>query len=131
MNLLIHSQIVVFLIYTVLLVSPVTVSAEEPVLHNTILQTATFRFNNKNWFTETHPKVSSFTVREDGSAYGTLETGVPFSQENIENELGIRIQRFVLQDHYHYIINGEIVYSLEDFSIQLAKAYRTQSQSAT
>ena len=106
-------------------------NAEEHFYTNAILNTATFRWNNQNWFTEEHPKIAEFTVRDDGSAYGFTETGIPFSQENVENMLNVRIQRFVLEDHYHYIINGEVVYSLEEFSIQLAKAYRDANQFAT
>jgi len=106
-------------------------NAEEHFYTSAILNTATFRWNNQNWFTEEHPKIAEFTVRDDGSAYGFTETGIPFSQENVENMLNVRIQRFVLEDHYHYIINGEVVYSLEEFSIQLAKAYRDANQFAT
>lgn len=105
--------------------------AEEIPLNNTILQTAGFRWNNQNWFTEEHPKIAEFTVRDDGSAYGFTDTGVPFRQENVENMLNVRIQRFILEDHYHYIINGEVVYSLEEFSIELAKAYTGAHQSPT
>ncbi len=104
--------------------------AQEAPEQSVIFKTATFRWNNENWFTESHPQVADFTVREDGSAYGTIETGVPFTQDNVENALGLRIQKFVLQDHHHYIINGEVIYSLEDFSIQLAKAYLAQTESS-
>jgi hypothetical protein len=131
MYLLTNKRIVPLIISAYLLVPIHASIAEEDMHTNTILQTATFRWNNENWFTEAHPRVIDFTVRDDGSAYGTLETGVPFLQENIENELGLRIQRFVLQDHYHYIINGTEVYTLEDFSIQLAQASGAPSQSAT
>lgn len=102
-------------------------TANEAFYTSTVMTTATFRWNNENWFTEPHPRVAEFTVRDDGSAYGMTETGISFTQENIENALGLRIQRFVLQDHYHYIIEGEEVYSLTDFSIALAEAYDVQT----
>lgn len=108
-----------------------TSSADETFHVGTIVQTATFRWNNENWFTEEHPKIAEFTVRADGSAYGLTETGIPFSQENVENMLNLRIQRFVMEDHYHYIIDGAVVYTLEEFSIQLAKAYSEATGSAT
>ena len=131
MYLLTHNKLAPFLLCAVFLVPLHISTAENISLSNTILQTATFRWNNQNWFTEQHPKIAEFTVRDDGSAYGTTETGVAFTQENVENMLNVRIQRFVLEDHYHYIINGEVVYSLEEFSIQLAKAYAEANQSAT
>lgn len=131
MYLLTNKGIVPLIISAFLLVPIHASIAEEDMHTNTILQTATFRWNNENWFTEAHPRVADFTVRGDGSAYGTLETGVPFLQENIENELGLRIQRFVLQDHYHYIIEGKEVYTLTDFSIQLALTSAEKNQETT
>ncbi len=88
--------------------------------------TATFRFNNENWFTAPHPQVASFTMRDDGSAYGLTETGVSFVQYNIPNEAGIRIQRFEIEDHYHYIVEGEIIYTFAELSARLAQAYQEQ-----
>jgi hypothetical protein len=85
--------------------------------------TPAVRFNNENWFTIPHPKVASFSVHADGSASGFLETGVPFSQVNVPNDLGIRIQRFELEDHYHYIVEGEIAYTQAELSVKLAQAY--------
>ena len=82
-----------------------------------------FRWNNENWFTEAHPKVASFTVHPDGSAYGLTDTGISFYQRTIDNEFGIRIQRFEMQDHYHYIVEGEAVYSLEELSVRLAEEH--------
>lgn len=125
-----YSRILLLLLCAVFFVYPYSGNANEAFYTSTVMTTATFRWNNENWFTEPHPRVAEFTVREDGSAYGTIETGVPFTQENIENALGLRIQRFVLQDHYHYIIDGREVYSLTDFSIALAQAYDTQTTSS-
>ncbi len=87
---------------------------------------ADFRFNNENWFTEEHPKIANFTMKDDGSAYGLTETGVAFIQYNVPNEVGIRIQRFEIEDHYHYIVEGEIVYTFEELSARLAQAYAAQ-----
>ena len=82
------------------------------------------RFDNENWFTRTHPRIASFSVLEDGNAYGITETGIPFNQYRIEDPNGIRIQRFEIEDHFHYIIEGEVVYSFQDFSKELALAYQ-------
>lgn len=92
-----------------------------------ILAVTDFRFNNENWFTVPHPKIAVFTVNEDGSAYGLTENSIPFSQYNIENSYGIRIQRFEIQDHYHYIVDGYIAYTPEELSIELARALERQN----
>lgn len=96
---------------------------EETYTVGTVYSNPSFRWDNENWFTLAHPIIYTFTIRDDGSSYGLTETGVPFTQNNIENSIGARIQRFELQDHYHYIINGEVVYTLADFSAELANAY--------
>jgi hypothetical protein len=88
------------------------------------VKTQEFRFTNANWDELLHPKVAEFTVRADGSAYGTTETGVPFVQYNIPSPRGMRIQRFEIQDHYHYIVDGDIAYTFAELSIRLAQAKR-------
>jgi hypothetical protein len=80
-----------------------------------------FRFNNENWFTTPHPKVASFFVRTDGSAYGTTTTGIPFEQINIPNGSGFRIQEFIMQDHYHFVIDGKVAYSLAALSVLITQ----------
>lgn len=84
---------------------------------------STTRFDNENLHTLPHPKVISFSIREDGSAFGLTETGVVFSQYNVPNTAGIRVQRFEIDAHFHYIIEGEPVYSFTEFSARLALAY--------
>jgi hypothetical protein len=93
---------------------------------NEVLSTSltSARFNNDNWFTRAHPRIASFSVQEDGNAYGITETGISFSQYRIEDPNGIRIQRFEIEDHFHYIIEGEVVYTFQDFSKELALAYQ-------
>lgn len=100
------------------------VSAEtETYLYDSPYSASVTRWNNDNWFIVDQPHVNMFTVLDDGTAYGMTNTDIPFKQYTIPNTIGARIQRFEIQDHYHYIIDGEVVYSLEDFSIQLAQAY--------
>lgn len=98
--------------------------ADETYTVSPYSDTATFRFNNENWFTAEHPKVASFTIKDDGSSYGITEAGVTFVQYNVPNEAGIRIQRFEIEDHYHYIVEGEIVYTFEELSARLAQSYQ-------
>jgi len=89
-------------------------------LGDTIL---TERFNNQNWYTLPHPRVATFSVNTDGSATGFTEDGISFVQYNVPNTYGVRVQRFEIQDHYHYIVDGEIVDSFTEFSALLAQAY--------
>ncbi|MCF7815517.1 MAG: hypothetical protein K9M10_02010 [Candidatus Pacebacteria bacterium] len=107
----------------VLFTVPTATFADETFNVGTVMTTATFRFNNENWFTVEHPKIATFTIQDDGSSYGMTETGISFIQYNVPNQIGARIQRFEIQDHYHYIVDGTITYSLGDFSVQLAQAY--------
>ena len=97
-------------------------SAAERYTVGAVTGSATYRFNNENWFTLPHPKIATFTVNADGSAYGLTETNIPFSQYNIQNPYGIRIQRFEIEDHYHYIVDGRIAYTTEELSAELARA---------
>jgi hypothetical protein len=103
--------------------------AEETYLVSPIVSYAEYdsiRFNNENWNTLPHPKVAEFTIREDGSAYGLTENGIPFYQYNVPNDIGVRVQRFEIQDHYHYIVEGEIANTLSELSARLALAYESR-----
>ncbi len=80
-------------------------------------------FTNENWETVLHPRVLSFTVLNDGSSYGVTETGIPFRQYPISSPYGMRIQRFEIQEHYHYIVDGKVVNSLTELSLLLAQAF--------
>lgn len=81
------------------------------------------RFDNINWYILPHPKVASFSVSIDGSTTGFTENGISFVQYNVPNTYGIRVQRFEIQEHYHYIVEGKIVDSITEFSILLAQAH--------
>lgn len=122
--------VVVYTITALLCVPAKAVFAEESYSFGTIEKTPTFRFNNDNWLTEEHPRVVSFIIHDDGSASGMTETGIPFVQYNIPNSAGIRVQRFEIEDHYHYIINGEVVYSFEEFSARLGIAYTESTRTS-
>ncbi len=84
------------------------------------------RFNNDNWYTIPHPKVLSFSVTVDGGASGVTEDGRLFRQYMVPNQYGIRVQRFEIEDHYHYIVEGEIIDSFAKFSALLASAYQVK-----
>lgn len=126
------SSLTLYILFSTVLFMPVhSIVADEIFEVGTILTTTPFRFNNENWFTTPHPKIASFTVRDDRSAYGLTETGIPFSQYNITNDAGIRIQRFELQDYSHYIVDGEIVSTITELSIRLTEARIIQSGDAS
>lgn len=123
----IHSPIIFVVLCAVLLFPVQTALAEETYTVNTYYMPSPLRWNNENWLLYAQPRVNTFTIRDDGSTYGLTETGIPFVQYNIENALGIRIQRFEIEDHYHYVIEGEVVYTLQDFSAELAQAYEARA----
>lgn len=122
----IHSPIIFLGLFMVLLFPMQTAFADEAFITSTFYQTASFRWNNDNWLLYTQPRINTFTTRDDGSAFGLTETGIPFVQYNIENNLGMRIQRFEIEDHYHYVIEGEVIYTLKDISAELAQAYEAR-----
>lgn len=78
---------------------------------NMITTQEDFRFNNENWLTTEHPEPAYFAINEFGEIYGMTTTNIPFTQTNLPNELGVRVQKFVIQDHYHYIVDGNIAYT--------------------
>ena len=81
------------------------------------------QFNISNWFTNLHPTVATFSVSEDGSAVGTTTNDIPFKLSNIPNEIGLRIQKFEIQDHFHFLIAGNVIYTLPEISANLANLY--------
>ncbi len=123
----IHNPIIFFVLCAVFLFPAQTVHGEETYTFSTYYMPSPLRWNNENWLLYAQPRVNTFTIRDDGSAYGLTETGIPFVQFNIENALGIRIQRFEIEDHYHYVIDGEVIYTLKDFSAELAQAYEAHA----
>ena len=126
------SSLTLYILFSAVLFMPLqSIFADETFEVGTILVTTPFRFNNENWFTTPHPKIASFTVRDDRSAYGLTETGIPFSQYNIPNDVGIRIQRFEMQDYSHYIVDGEIVSTITELSVRLAETRVIQKRDAS
>lgn len=83
-------------------------------------------FTKYTWLTTLHPKVASFTALDNGDFFGRTTTGVPFFQHSILNSEGIRIQRFEIEDHFHFIVEGTIIGSLEALSAQLASVYESR-----
>jgi hypothetical protein len=81
------------------------------------------RFSNENWYSLPHPKVATVSFLADGTVTGLTENGIHFVQYKVPNTLGVRVERFEIQDHYHYIVEGEIADTFEELSVLLATAY--------
>jgi hypothetical protein len=88
--------------------------------------TAGVRFNNQNWFTTPHPEPETFFVTEKGEVYGTTTTGIPFTQTNFiaTSSPDVRVQKFTIQDHSHYIVDSQIAYSLEELDVKIAELHQ-------
>jgi hypothetical protein len=95
---------------------------ESYVMYPVTLQT-TERFNDDNWFTLSHPQIAEFSLNPDGSWYGLTVNGTAFRQFPVPNDAGIRVMRFEMDDHAHYIVEGEVAYTLAELSVALARAY--------
>ncbi len=118
-----HTSLGIFLF----LLLPFCVYADETYIFNTYFIPEEQPLTAATWETTLHPRINTFTIREDGSAFGRTETGLLFTQEYVSNTLGVRIQRFTIADHTHFIIDGEVVDTLTDFSSELAHAYETSA----
>lgn len=55
-----------------------------------------------------------FIVEENGEVWGYLTSGVLFTQTNVSNDLGVRLQRFNLEDAKWYITDRGIIYADSD-----------------
>lgn len=91
-----------------------------PTETNTTVSTSV-RWNNENWFTTPHPEPDTFFVTPEREVFGTTTTGVPFSQINVPNEQGVRVQKFIMQDHYHYIVDSVVIYTEEELEQTITK----------
>lgn len=68
--------------------------------------------------------VDYFVVEENGEAWGALTSGVTFTQTNVTNELGVRLQRFQAEDAYWYVTDKGVLQAendLQALSIYLGK----------
>jgi cell division protein FtsW (lipid II flippase) len=84
-------------------------------------------WNNDNWLSNSHPIPMSFYVNADGEIFGTTSDGIPFSQTNVLPEYQTKIQKFVIQDHFHFIVGGKEVYTLEEIASELTKLQKKMS----
>lgn len=90
-------------------------------------QTTEVIFDNDNWFTLPHPEPLSFTFSENGEVYGTTTTGIPFSQINVPNDYGVRVQKFIIQNHYHFVLADRVVYTEVDLDAAILEIVNKNS----
>ncbi len=103
-----------------LLTFAVHVHAEQTYFIQPISETQNFRFNNENWNELPHPEVSSFTIFSNGEMVGTTTTGVPFEQRIVENDVGVKVHKYSIQDHFHYILRDRLYFTTEGLLAYLA-----------
>jgi hypothetical protein len=77
----------------------------------------------ENWDSVPHPVVVSFSRDTYGNWTGITKDGRIFRQYAIENQYGIRIERFEIDGYHHFVVEGEIMYSLSDLSRSLVHAH--------
>ncbi len=75
----------------------------------------TYFFSDITWKTAVHPNVVSFSRGIDGTYYGITDDGRTFVQFPFFHNAEYRIERFEIDAHHHYIVNGIIYDSLETF----------------
>ncbi len=75
----------------------------------------TYFFSDITWKTAVHPNVVSFSRGIDGTYHGITDDRRTFVQFPFFQNTEYRIERFEIDAHHHYIVNGIIYDSLETF----------------
>lgn len=73
-------------------------------------------YTNDNFFSSEHEVPASFEQDLLGNFYGRTTTGKIFSQVNIENTLGVRLQKFSIDEAYYYITDRGIITAQNDIT---------------
>lgn len=71
-------------------------------------------YTNDNFWTSEHDQPLSFSRDSWGNFYGVTLTGKFFSQTNIENQYGIRLQKFSIDQAYFYISDRGVIRAESD-----------------
>jgi hypothetical protein len=104
-------SLMLIVLYFYLLINPV--SAAIPLV-----------YTNENFWESEHDTPVSFTQDLQGNFYGFTATGKSFQQVIIENTLGIRLQRFSIDEAFFYVSDKGIINASNDImalSIYLSK----------
>lgn len=72
--------------------------------------------------------VEAFEV-VDGEAYGHLTSGVNFTQTNVSNDLGVRLQRFQMENAFWYVSDKGVIEAESD--LQALSIYLSSESDAT
>lgn len=73
-------------------------------------------YTNDNFFLSEQDTPVSFEQDILGNFYGQTTTGKIFSQINIENTLGVRLQKFSIDEAYYYITDRGIITAQNDIT---------------
>ena len=73
-------------------------------------------YTNDNFFLSDHEVPTSFEQDLLGNFYGRTTTGKIFSQVNIENSLGVRLQKFSIDEAYYYITDRGVITAQNDIT---------------
>lgn len=92
---------ILIVLYFYLLINPV--SAAVPAV-----------YTNDNLWESEHDIPVSFTQDSQGNFYGFTATGKSFKQVIIENSLGIRLQKFSIDEAFFYVSDQGIITAESD-----------------
>lgn len=110
-------------IITVLVLGLYFASKAEAQVQTTV--TVVIECNNYNYAVS--PRCTAppdyFVVEANGEVWGHLTNGIQFTQTNVTNELGVRMQRFNLEQAYWYITDRGVIYA--DSDLQALSIYLT------
>lgn len=73
-------------------------------------------YTNDNFFSSEHDMPVTFEQDILGNFYGHTATGKVFSQVNIENSLGVRLQKFSIDEAYYYITDRGVIVAQNDIT---------------
>jgi len=66
-------------------------------------------WNNNNFHTTPHPEVAYFEIVNEETV-GTLVDGTEFTQKNVLDNLGVKFQKFEMQNEYHWVTDRGIIW---------------------
>ena len=83
-------------------------------------------YTNDNLWSTTHDMPVSFIVQDDGSITGLTASGKKFSQINVANDAGIRLQKFIIDEAWFYVDGRDTFMALTD-ELAVIEALRRQT----
>ena len=75
-----------------------------------------FTYTNDNLATTPHEKPAYFEGNQTDGFWGYTETGRTFTQTPIENDLGFRMHKFVIDEAFFYITDRGIINAPDDLT---------------